>query len=890
MSWHARSIDEILDAFDVSADRGLSAREAESRQREHGLNQLQEAETRPWWRIAAAQLHSVVVYLLGVAAVLAFATERWPEGIAVVAVIVVNAAIGFVSEWRAMKSMAALRQMGQHHATVRRDGQDQRAAAPQIVPGDIVLLEAGDLVPADLRLVDAGHLRVNESALTGESVPVDKTTDAVAEEAELAERTCMLFKATAIADGSAVGIAVATGPRTELGRIAQLAEDAEGSVTPMQKRLDGLGRRLAWLTIGIGLVVALLGLLVKRQEATLVVETALALAIAAIPEGLPVVATIGLARGMHMMARRHALINRLAAVETLGATRVVFADKTGTLTHNRMQLDRVVTPDGSRRLDQEEPVVPGRDDGIKRAMEAAVLCNAASLEETVGEDNPYGDPTEVALLAGGRDLGLDREELLRHRPEVRVEQFDPRIKKMATFHRHDGSVYVAVKGAPNAVLDACRRIASPSVTDGDRDLDEHRRMHWQETARDLANRGLRVLAAADKWVDEEDAAPYEDLCFLGLVGLRDPARPDVKAAIDSCQAAGVRVEMVTGDQPETARAIAEDVGMVGEAGDPEALVVRGRDLQRLDIGNESDRQHIHRANIFARVSPEQKLQLVKSYQHLGEIVAMTGDGVNDAPALKTADIGVAMGKRGTQAAKQVADMVLEDDSLSTIVAAVEQGRVIFANIRRSVMFMLCTNIAEVLVVTIATVADWTLPIRPLQILFLNVLTDVFPALALGVGPGSGHEMKQPPREPDEPVLTTRHWLETGGWSALLAGCVLGSLLLAEEYMGLAEAEAVTVSFLTLAFGKLWFTFNLRRPSSPMLRNEVTTNRWVWAAIALCAALLFAAVYLPGLSDILQTRPLGSNAWSLLFVMSLIPLPVGQIVREAQRQAHPATSP
>lgn len=880
-SWHARSVEDVLDELEVQIDDGLNPEEAEARLEKHGPNQLQDTETRSWWRILLAQLRSVVVYLLGSAAVLALATGRLPEGLAVLAVLLVNTAIGFVSEWKAMRSMAALRKLGEHTTRVRRSGKEREVPVAAVVPGDIVLLESGALVPADLRVVKAEHLRVNEAPLTGESVPSSKAVDPIAEATDLAERHNMLYKGTSIADGTAAGVAVATGARTELGRISELAEGAEARVAPLQERLDRLGRRLALLTVGIAAAVAVIGLAVRQQEAALVIETALALGIAAIPEGLPIVATVALARGMYLMAKRNALVNRLTAVETLGATRVILSDKTGTLTENRMRLRKIVTPAGELSLDDEPPQELEEKGILRRVLEVGVLCNGASLEEAQGEDEPRGDPTEVALLAGGRELGLERAALLKEKPEVRVEKFESRVKKMATFHQHDGRYYVAVKGAPTAVLDVCTQIAAAR---GDSELaDDAARRDWLERSSALASEGLRVLGMADKHVDSKEAEPYEGLCFLGCVGLLDPPREQVKGAIDTCQAAGIRVEMVTGDQPETAEAIARAVGIVGDEGDPDAVVMLGRDLRAPDELDDRQRNQTYRANIFARVSPEQKLNLVGVYQDRGEVVAMTGDGINDAPALKKADIGIAMGKRGTEAAKQVADMVLKDDAFQTIVEAVQQGRVIFGNIRKSVMFMLTTNVAEVIAVTVATVAGWTLPLLPLQILYLNVITDVFPALALGVGPANGLEMREPPRDPEEPVLTRQHWMEISGFAAVIAACVLGALLIGQRWLEVTELEAVTLSFLTLAFGKLWFTFNLRSPNSGILRNEVTRNRWVWGAIVLCVALLLAAVYLPGLSDLLQTRALGWRGWALLLGMSFIPLVAGQFVRALQRR-------
>ena len=876
IAFHALTSRAVLERLEVDDAKGVSRQDVEERRAHFGSNQLQEAETRPWWRVLAEQLRSVVVYLLGAAAILAFVTQRWAEGMAVLAVIAVNTGIGFVTEWRAVRSMAALRKMGEHQARVRREGDVCDVATSEIVVGDIVLVDEGDVVPADLRLLRAERLRVNEAALTGESLPADKLIDPVAEKAELADRQDMLYRGTSIATGSAEGIVVATGARTELGRISDLAQTAESSATPLQQRLDALGRRLAWITLAIAGVVAAVGVLVRHQETALVVETAIALGIAAIPEGLPIVATIALARGMWLMAERNALVNRLTAVETLGATRIIFTDKTGTLTENRMKLRRVVALDGEAAFGEGGDEAGDVSALCRRTVLLGVLCNGASLEANQSEDNPKGDPTETAILAGGVVLGLERDELLQALPQVRVEEFEPRTKKMATVHRDEGRFLIAVKGGPRAVLEACDSTALGEP------LDEAGREHWRDVAGELASEGLRVLAMAERTAETQDVPVYERLSFVGLVGLHDPPRHSVRAAIDACQAAGIRVEMVTGDQPRTALAIAEAVGIIGGADDPEGIVMRGSDIGDDDVFDEALAERIRRANIFARVSPEQKLRLISAYQERGEVVAMTGDGVNDAPALKKADIGIAMGKRGTEAARQVADMVLRDDAFETIVAAVAQGRVIFANIRRSVMFMLCTNVAEVIAVALATAAGWTLPLRPLQILYLNVLTDVFPALALGLGKGSGREMEDPPRDPGEAVLTSRHWVEIIGWAAVIATCVLAGLLLAQHWLGFDERGAVTVAFLTLAFGKLWFTSALRAPKSGVFRNEITRNPWVWGAIALCIILLLAAVYVPFLSTLLETAALPAHGWALLLGLSLVPFVLGQIVRQIQK--------
>jgi Ca2+-transporting ATPase len=674
--------------------------------------------------------------------------------------------------------------------------------------------------------------------------------------------------------------------QTELGRIAELTETAEAELTPLERRLNRLGWKLAGITLVIAAIVGGAGLL-AGQPTLLMIETAIALGVAAIPEGLPIVATIALARGMWLMARRQALVNRLAAVETLGATRVIFTDKTGTLTENRMTLRRVVTPAGDHEIRVGSQDGPARDEDsggddplLQRALEVGVLCNNASLTDVDNDAKPdvaHGDPTETALLWAGVAYDLHRENLLERKPESREVAFDPDVMMMATFHEVEDGLEVAVKGAPHAVLDACHTIAT-AHGDGE-PMDDRARQDWADRAENLAGEGLRLLAVADKRVASADEEPYEKLRFIGLLGLFDPPREDVRESIEACQSAGIRLVMVTGDQPETARAIGRQVGL---AEHNDADVIHGRELVEPERLSTDERRRILRAPVFARVSPEQKLRLVQLYQESGLTVAMTGDGVNDAPALKKADIGVAMGKRGTDAARQVADMVLKDDALSSIVAAVRHGRIIFGNIRKSVMFMLCTNVAEVIAVALASLVNAPLPLRPLQILYLNVITDVFPALALGVGKGSPRVMRQKPRDAREPVLTRGHWLAIGGWGLGIAACVLGALAAALLWLGAEQLEAVTVSFLTLAFGKLWFVFNLRDRGSTLLDNDIVRNLWIWAAIGVCVVLLLAAAYLPGLADILKTRPLGGSAWGLVLALSALPMLLGQTVRLIQR--------
>ena len=867
----ASAPDAVLSELQVD-QQGLSSTEAQRRLRSYGPNRLRQAARASPWRILLNQFKGLLIGLLLAASLVAFLFGETVEAIAIAIVILVNAAIGFTTELRAVRSMEALRELTRATAVVVRDGKAQQIAADQLVPGDVVRVEGGDLLSADLRLVEASKLQADESALTGESVPVSKSIDAVPDDAPLAERTCMLYKGTALTRGSGLGVVTSTGMATELGHISQLVEEAEESRTPLEERLDALGRQLVGVTLAITAVIIAVGI-GRGKDLFLMVETGIALAVATVPEGLPIVATLALARGMWRMAQRNALINQLSAVETLGATNVICTDKTGTLTENRMTVTDVTLSSGD--VDLASKGAPDDvSDALRAALEIGALCNNASLTNTDETSvNGVGDPLEVALLAAAQRAGLDRATLVETAPEVREEAFDPDIRMMATFHETDDGEYrVAVKGAPEAVFDVCADVRSNGSTSP---LDDDARSEWDARNDAMAEDGLRLIAVAEKTVDDLNADPYESLTLVGLVGLMDPPRRDVRDALDECQDAGVRVVMVTGDQPVTARNIALEVGLVEEIDDD---IMLGQELDDPASLTEDDRRRLIDAPIFARVSPAQKLDLIALHQSTGNVVAMTGDGVNDAPALKKADIGVAMGQRGTQVAREAADMVLKDDAFATIVAAVEQGRVIFTNIRRFVLYLLSCNVSEVMIIGLATLAGATLPILPLQILFLNLVTDVFPALALGVGEGGKGIMKQPPRDPGEPIIGRSHWRAIAGYGGLITAAVLGAFALAFAWLELAPSGAVTISFLTLAFAQLWHVFNMREAGSGLLSNEIVRNPWVWGAVALCVGLLIAAVYVPTLASVLKVTDPGPRGWGLVIGMSLLPLILGQLAK------------
>jgi Ca2+-transporting ATPase len=875
--------EETTKALDVSLEDGLNSAEVKKRIKLYGPNRLREVEAQSAWSILFNQIKNLIVVFLLAASGLSFAFGEVVEGVAIAAVIVINTVIGFVTELKGARSIEALRKLGDVLSRVRRNGAAQEIPASGLVPGDIVVVEGGDIVTADLRIVNASRLQADESVLTGESVPVGKGVDPVAKDTPLAERTNMLFKGTVVTRGSAEAVVVGTGMDTELGQISSLVEKTEDEITPLEKRLNQLGHRLIWLCLIIAAFVAVVGIAVGK-ETFLMIETAIALAVAAIPEGLPIVATIALARGVWRMARRHALIKRLSAVETLGATSVIFTDKTGTLTENRLTVTHLSLASGDMEMGGASGggKEPSTQDSIwlhsskermfREALEVSALCNNASLEGK-GPDGAIkatGDPLEVALLVAAEKAGIYRKDLVEEMPEVQEEAFDSETKMMATFHKRVDNYRVAVKGAPESVLAACSNVL---MDDGEQEMSETDRNQWLEKNDELAANGLRVLALATKGVDRLNGNPYENLGFIGLVGLLDPPRIEVKGALDLCHKAGIRVIMATGDQAVTARNIALTVGLVD---DHDAKVIQGKDLARTEGFSEEARRRLLKASIFARVTPKQKLDLVDVHQQDGSIVAMTGDGVNDAPALKKADIGIAMGQRGTQVAREASDMILTDDAFPSIVHAVEQGRIIFGNIRKFVLYLLSCNISEIMAVTMASVVNAPLPILPLQILFLNVVTDVFPALALAAGEGAPGIMEQPPRDSKEPIMTRSHWLAVMGYGTLITMSVLGALALAVFWLNMEQSRAVTVSFLTLAFAQLWHVFNMRDSQSGFLRNDITRNRLVWGALLLCTALLLMTVYVPGLSHVLKVANPGLAGWIVVLVMSLLPVVISGI--------------
>lgn len=886
---HATEYQEILTSLKVDPSEGLSENQVRQQRDRFGVNKLKETKSRGLLEIFIEQFKNIIVLLLAVAGALAFAFGNVVDGFAIIAVILINAFIGFYMELKAMRSLSSLKELTRVEAMVRRQGKEQKIYAAELVPGDIVLLNEGDIVTADIRLVEANKLMADESALTGESVPVGKTSDPVEQDVPVAEKSNMLFKGTALTRGSGMGVVVATGTKTELGKISELVETAEEEITPLEKRLQKLARKLVWLILAIAGVVALSGIFAGK-EVMLLLETAIALAVAAVPEGLPIVATLALARGMWRMAKKNALIEQLSAVETLGSTNVILTDKTGTLTENRMTVTEYIFQDQrievtGRGLDTEgifreddSEIDPHSSDLLFKAIEVGVLCNNANIPEPGSEDeDPMGDPMEIALLITGGKAEIWHEHHLEEKPEEREEAFDPEVKMMATYNRQDAELLVSVKGAPESVLSASTQVMT---TDGIQTLDEEMKQRWRDENLDMAERGLRVLGLAKKTAESTEDNPYEDLIFLGLVGLLDPPRENMRETIDAFQSAGIKMVMMTGDQAATAKNVADAVGLI-EDGNHEILP--GSDIRSPKDLSEDGRKKLLNTNIFARCSPEQKLDLITLYQESGAIVAMTGDGINDAPALKKSDIGVAMGEQGTQVAQEAAHMVLLDDALSTVVTAIQYGRVIFDNIRKFVLYLLSGNVGEILAVGVAAAANWPLPLLPLQILYLNMINDVFPALALGIGRGHGHELDRPPRDPSEPILTNYHWSMIGGYGVIIAITILASFFLAQDILGMNADQAVTISFLTLSVSRLFHALNMRDRTTSFFKNEIMNNPWIWGALVLSFGLLIIAINIPILAKVLQLVHPGWDGWLFVLGMSLIPLIAGQIWKVIEKK-------
>lgn len=876
---HAVSARHIAETLNVEISKGLSTEEANRRLSIDGLNAIEHKQMRRWRQLLLDQFSSIVVWLLGFAVVVSFFTQNELEAVAILVVLILNAAIGFAIEWQAERALEALKKATRMTARVRRDRTEHIIDAENLAAGDVIILSAGDRVPADARIYESARLRADESTLTGESVPVEKKQAAVEISAPLAERRSMLYLGTTITGGNASAIITATGEKTELGRIGQMVAEADTGQTPLQIKLANLGKRLVYIVLGIALIVLLAGVL-RGDDIWLMLEVSISLAVAAVPEGLPAVTTLILALGVLRMARRNAIVRRLAAVETLGSATVICTDKTGTLTENRMTVQEYRTANArvvEISADNDSTGENGTylpDENLRRLLRVSFLCNEATLDsQNNGQQKTIGDPTETALLVAAAKFGFNVECEKSNNTKLREFPFDSLTKRMITVLRGENArTFAAMKGAPGVVLDLCDKYISD---EGSTILiDEKMRGEFLKINEEMADRALRVLAFADKNLENEidlDGQIENGYTFLGFAGMSDPPRIGVAEAVKKAQTAGIRVVMLTGDQLNTARAVARELNLSG--GD-EVHALHSRDLT--ESGGEQIAEMARRAHVFARVSPEDKLRIVKELQKTGEIVAVTGDGVNDAPALKQSDIGVAMGGRGTEVAKEASDIVLTDDNFSTIVKAIEGGRTIYANIIKFVHLMFSHNLGEVLMIFVAIMAGLPLPLLPLQILWINLVTDIFPALALAVEPSSPETMSRKPHSPSEAMLSRKFMFLIFWQGAMLAAIAFGAYFWALGEYG-EGANARTIALFALVGVQLGHFFNCRSRSRSAFSNFFS-NPYMFVAAAIVVGLQMLALYFPPLTHILDTVAPNKTDYLVIGISTILPVVIVEITK------------
>jgi len=879
--WYTLSTEAVF-AHLNSTPAGLTGAEATQRLSEYGPNELQAAHRISPWAVLLAQFKNVLIIILLVATAFSVFLGHEVEAIAIAVIVLFSVLLGFVQEYRAERAIEALRQMAAPTATVLRDGVEVEIPARDLVPGDVILLRAGDKIPADVRLIEAVNLQIEEAALTGESVPVEKHTIPLHDQAlALGDRKNMAYAGTTVTYGRGRAVVVATGMHTEFGKIAQMLQTVETGRTPLQENLDRVGHTLARAAFVVVAIIVALGLW-RGQPFIEMFIFGIALAVAVVPEALPAVVTISLAIGVQRMAKRHALIRRLAAVETLGSTSVICSDKTGTLTRDEMTVRKLFVagamvevsgagyePNGQFLLDGF-PVVPS--ESLRLLLQAAALASDAYIlhDKSNGRWHVKGDPTEGALVVAAAKAGLNKAELETQFPRVNEIPFTSETKRMITLHAGPEGTIAYAKGAPEIILDACVR---QWTVEGERALDPRSREGILETARQMASEALRVLAVAFK-ANATLANAEHDMTFLGLVGMIDPPRPEAKAAIQTCEQAGIKPVMITGDHPLTAQAVARELGLLKTG-----CLVTGAELEAMS--EEAFEQRVETIEVYARVSPVHKLRVVTALQKRGHIVAMTGDGVNDAPALKKADIGIAMGITGTDVTKEAAAMMLTDDNFASIVAAVEEGRILFSNIKKYLMYLLSSNIGEIVLMAGATLLGLPLPLTAVQILYVNLATDGLPALALSVDPPEPDLMRRKPRNPRTGIFTRPVviLMVVGGlWSAL----VNLSLFTWAWNSGRSHAEAMTMTFVSLVLIQFFKAYNFRSDRHSVL-NKPFANKWLNLAILWELTLLVLIVYMPFLHEPFGTFSLPLMDWVIIIVLAFTVAPILELAKWMERR-------
>ena len=893
-----KAVKELLHTDTV---QGLTEHEAMERLKEYGYNEFKKREHTTLWQKFVAQFKSFMIIVLLIAAAISGVTgymngEGITDALIILVILVANAIIGMVQESKAEKSLDALERMAAPRCKVVRDGERRIIETRELVPGDIVEIETGDSIPADLRLTEAINLKVQEAALTGESVPVEKSTESIEGDASIGDRVNMAFASCSVTYGRGRGIVVATGPESEMGKIAAMIESVPEMKTPMQVRLDQLGRVLAIVSLVVCGIIFVIGLCYGRPLMEMFM-TAVSLAVAAIPEGLPAVSTIVLALGVQRLAKQNAIVRNLPSVETLGSTTVICSDKTGTLTQNRMTVVETVRGVSNSSELSENSEYSENSDTLKsphQLIPIAVLCNDAVISREDDTVATIGDPTETALVDLGLRFGIDKDALLAEMPRVAEVPFDSERKRMATIHRTaSGRYLVAVKGGVDEVLECCTKIniddndkpsrkpshKSPSILSftvrsitGD---DIHRIFEKNE---EMASKALRVLAIAYKYMDELpgdiSAASIEDgLTFVGMVGMIDPPREEARLAVEQCRRAGIKPVMITGDHALTASAIATQLGIM-TTGD---RVLTGAEVERLT--DDELREQCGSVAVFARVAPEHKVRIVKAFQQRGNVVAMTGDGVNDAPALKLADIGVAMGITGTDVAKEAADVVLADDNFATIVTSVREGRRIFDNLMKSIQFMVSTNLGEIILLFVAVLLNFDMPLLPIQLLFINLVGDSLPSLALSVDHAAKDIMERPPVKPHQGIFTRAFTTRVVLQSLIIGAASLGAYMIGLEH---SIETARTMTFAVMIFSQFTMIFSIRA-GRQWFTHRFFTNRWLWLTIVLVTTLTLLVMLVPAMQTLFKLTVLSAPQWGMVIGLSIGVLLVSELLKLLTRR-------
>ncbi|PRR69828.1 calcium-translocating P-type ATPase, PMCA-type [Clostridium thermopalmarium] len=863
--YHSLKIEDILKIFNSDPSKGLSSQEVEKRKIKYGLNKLATQNRDTLITLIWSQINDILIYILIGAAIISFLVGETSDAIIIGIIIILNSIVGVTQEYKAEKSLETLQNLSTPKAIVKRNAQLIEIPSEEIVPGDIIIIDAGRYIPCDLRLIETVNLKIEESALTGESIPVDKDANLILEDGKttLGDQKNMAFMSTLATHGRGIGVAVSTGMNTEIGKIASLLKENKKELTPLQKKLEKLGKTLGIAAISICALMFLIGFIQGRDLFELFL-TSISLAVAAIPEGLPAIVTIVLALSVQRMIKENAIIRKLPAVETLGSVNIICSDKTGTLTQNKMTVTKFYADnifDDIKKLDINNKI-------HKLLIENLVLCNDA----TSSKESSTGDPTEIALLDVAASYNIFKDELQKEHERVNEIPFDSDRKLMTTVNKYKDNFYVMTKGAVDNLLKICTKVFIGGI---EVPLTDNIKDSILKATSAMSSEALRVLGAAYKIINDinntEINSLERDLVFIGLVGMIDPPRLEVKNSISLCKKAGISTVMITGDHKDTAFAVAKSLNI---AENP-LEVISGLDLDKLS--QEELNEKIMNLKVFARVSPEHKVKIVKAFKSKGNIVSMTGDGINDAPSLKIADIGVSMGITGTDVAKEASDMILTDDNFSTIVSAIEEGRNIYNNIKKSILFLISCNIGEIMSIFFSILLGWASPLRSIHILWVNLITDSFPALALGVDPKDDGVMKEKPRNSNETIFTGAIG------NILFSGSIICILTLIAFQIGLhrypgSVIHAQTMAFITMSISELIHSLNMRNEKKSIFKIGFFTNRFLIFSIVLGIILQIIILYVPYLSSIFSVYPLNSGDWKWIALLSLMPLFISEILK------------